>query len=105
MRAGRKEATTKRVARAKAAKISTDGDVLPLDVMVEAMREAYRRKDLKEAAAYAKEAAPYLHPKLSSIEAKHRHDFSKLSDDELDAELAAFGAVAGAGAAAGEGEA
>lgn len=42
----------------------------PLDVMLEAMREAYKEGGAKAAMPYAKEAAPYLHAKLSSVDAK-----------------------------------
>jgi hypothetical protein len=41
----------------------------PLDVMLEAMREAYEAGGAKAAMPFAKEAAPYLHAKLASIEA------------------------------------
>jgi hypothetical protein len=41
----------------------------PLEVMLEAMREAYQVGGALAAMPYAKEAAPYLHPKLSSVEA------------------------------------
>lgn len=40
----------------------------PLEVMVEAMIEAYDRKDFELATKYAKDAAPYMHPRLSNIE-------------------------------------
>lgn len=42
----------------------------PLEVMLEGMREAYKTGGAKAAMPYAKEAAPYLHPKLASVEAK-----------------------------------
>lgn len=42
----------------------------PLEVMLEAMREAYEEGGASAAMPYAKEAAPYLHPKLSSVDAK-----------------------------------
>jgi hypothetical protein len=42
----------------------------PLDVMVEAMRRAYRLGGPLAAAPYAERAAPYLHAKISSIELK-----------------------------------
>lgn len=44
--------------------------VSPLDVMLGAMREAWEKGDKAAAANFAKDAAPYLHPKLSSIEHK-----------------------------------
>lgn len=63
-----------------------DGEILPLEVMIEAMRTHYNRwvenktkaiesgavadvSELATAAKYAVDAAPYLHAKLTSIEA------------------------------------
>lgn len=58
----------------------------PLDVLLEAMRDAYALGGAIGAMQFAKEAAPYVHPKLSSIEAKvdntHR-DAAELSDADL----------------------
>ena len=42
----------------------------PLEVMVEAYRHFYHRGDFEKAAAIAKDAAPYMHPRLSQIESK-----------------------------------
>jgi hypothetical protein len=42
----------------------------PLEVMLRAMRKAWDTGDMAAAANFAKDAAPYLHPKLSSIEHK-----------------------------------
>lgn len=90
--AGRKKGsksaeTVARETRAKevAAKALAEG-VTPLDVMLGAMREAYEQGGYLVAAAYAKEAAPYVHPKLSSIEAKvdnTNRDAAELSDADL----------------------
>lgn len=44
--------------------------VSPLDVMLGAMRDAWAAGDKEKAANFAKDAAPYLHPKLSSVEHK-----------------------------------
>lgn len=41
----------------------------PLDVLLEAMREAYRKDGPIAAAPYAVLAAPYVHPKLAAIDA------------------------------------
>ena len=38
----------------------------PLDVMLSAMRKALRRGDLEVASEYAKDCAPYTHPKLAA---------------------------------------
>jgi hypothetical protein len=45
-----------------------DEGVSPLEVMLRAMREAYASGNLREAADFAKMAAPYCHPKLESVE-------------------------------------
>lgn len=42
----------------------------PLEVMLEGMRDAYAAGGAKAAMPYAKEAAPYLHPRLAAVEAK-----------------------------------
>ena len=41
--------------------------VLPLQVMLEAMRECYEARDLANAAKLARDAAPYVHPRLTSV--------------------------------------
>ncbi|WP_245260753.1 hypothetical protein [Agrobacterium sp. 10MFCol1.1] len=40
----------------------------PLEVMLKAMREHYGKREYDAAAAIAKDAAPYMHPKLASVE-------------------------------------
>jgi hypothetical protein len=46
-----------------------DGDGLtPLEVLLGVMRHHYRAGDLAAAAAVAKDAAPYCHPRLTSAE-------------------------------------
>ena len=42
-------------------------NVTPLEVILTAMREALNRGDLAAAAAFAKDAAPYLHPRLQAV--------------------------------------
>jgi len=42
----------------------------PLDVMLHAMREAFERGGAEAAHAYAKDAAPFVHPRLAAIMAK-----------------------------------
>ena len=53
--------------RAIADKAAEDG-VLPLEVMLGVMREHYAAGRCDEAAAVAKDAAPYLHPRLSAVD-------------------------------------
>jgi hypothetical protein len=42
--------------------------VSPLEVILTAMRQAFTHGDLETAAAFAKDAAPYLHPKLQAVQ-------------------------------------
>jgi hypothetical protein len=58
----------KTLARGDVARKALAQGVTPLDVLLEAMRDAYEVGGAMAAAVYAKEAAPYVHPKLSSIE-------------------------------------
>lgn len=55
----------------------------PLEVLLEAMRSAYEKGGAMAAAPFAKEAAPYVHPKLSAIEAKVDARVCDVSDDPL----------------------
>lgn len=89
--AGRKAGTvTKKRTAAQAAteatiKALTEG-ATPLDILIGAMKEAYARGGYMAAASFAKEAAPYVHPKLSSIEAKvdnTNRDAKELTDADL----------------------
>jgi len=62
---GRKKGTPNRVTLAKAAEIAKSG-ITPLDYMLKVMRDKkgdpYRRDEM------ARAAAPYVHPKLASVE-------------------------------------
>jgi hypothetical protein len=62
-------------ANATANKAAKSG-LSPLDVMLEAMREAHKAGDLKAAADYAAKVAPYLHPRITTT--PHR---AKKGDD------------------------
>jgi len=67
--AGRKPGTaTQRTKKTTeiAQKAAGEG-VLPLQVMLEAMRAHYAAGDLDRAAAFAKDAAPYQHPRKQAI--------------------------------------
>jgi hypothetical protein len=55
----------------------------PLDVLLEAMRDAYKEGGAMLAMPFAKEAAPYVHPKLSAIEAKVDQRVCDVSADPL----------------------
>lgn len=71
--AGRKPGvpSKKTQARMALAEEALEGGVTPLEVMLERMRELRERGDEEskdKAANIAKDAAPYLHPRLSSVE-------------------------------------
>jgi hypothetical protein len=42
--------------------------ITPLEVMLGAMRHAWEAEDKDAAARYAKDAAPYMHPRLAAVE-------------------------------------
>ncbi|HMF19652.1 MAG TPA: hypothetical protein VKE98_20770 [Gemmataceae bacterium] len=67
--AGRKpNAATQRTSKTTAIAEKAAGEgVLPLQVMLEAMRAHYAAGDLDRAAAFAKDAAPYQHPRKQAI--------------------------------------
>ena len=43
----------------------------PLEVMCKAMLLAQENGDMRSAASYAQMAAPYIHPRLSTVNANH----------------------------------
>lgn len=65
--AGRKAGVLTSKTRAIAEQAIADG-ITPLEVMLHAMRAKYGEGDLVAAAALAKDAAPYVHPRLAAIE-------------------------------------
>jgi hypothetical protein len=71
--AGRKKGTGKEqtitAVRKSVAERVIMGDITPLEVMIKAMRAADQEGDARNAAFYANMAAPYVHPKLSSVNA------------------------------------
>lgn len=62
--------------------------VAPLEIMLEAMRAVYEKDGAIAAFPLAKEAAPYCHPRLASVEAKVEENVNfvissaALTDDE-----------------------
>jgi len=46
------------------------GQIMPLDVMLAHMRAAWNKGDFATAHAAARDCAPYIHPRLHSVEAK-----------------------------------
>ena len=92
--AGRKPGSATRKTREIAERAAAEG-ITPLEVMLEDMRAKYAAGDLEAAADRARDCAPYMHPRLSSISADYRRITSirQLTDDEL------LAIVAGAGSA------
>ena len=87
--AGRKKGSQSQKTRARIALVERLGasGLSPLDVILAAMEEAVSRGDLPAAAAFAKDAAPYMHPRLQAV--IHAQKPSGKSDleqllDELD---------------------
>ena len=70
----------------------------PLAVMLHAMKMAAKASEWNAAAALAKEAAPYLHPKLSSETLSIRNDDGQRSADDILAEIDAIRRRAAVGA-------
>lgn len=73
----------------------------PLGIMLTRMRELWADgqadvEDKREAIAIAKDAAPYVHPRLSAIDARVTHrDLRDMGEDELQRELAMLREQAG----------
>jgi hypothetical protein len=80
--AGRKPGSANKKTREIADKAAQDG-ITPLEVMLEAMREFRVKGDLEKAASVAKDAAPYMHPRLSSVEMNAKVTTHEASLDDL----------------------
>lgn len=89
--AGRKKGSLSKKTREIAEKAAATG-ITPLEVMIEAMRKAYKSKGGAAAAfQYAIAAAPYMHPRISSIEVsgpdagpiehEHNHKMTNMPPD------------------------
>ena len=65
--AGRKKGAQTKLTQEIAAKASAEG-ISPLEVMLGAMRNAWENQDKDGAARFAKDAAPYVHPRLAAVE-------------------------------------
>jgi len=87
---GRKKNSPNKRTKAIAEKAAEQG-ITPLEVMVQAMREVYDKDGAPAAVPFAKECAPYMHPKISNIELTGKNggpvEYSNLSDSELDRRL------------------
>lgn len=87
---GRKKGAATKRTREIADKAAESG-LTPLEVMLDAMKEAHEAKDKKQAAYFAQMAAPYVHPKLSSVEMD-----AKITTKTLAQELAELNAQSNA---------
>lgn len=70
--AGRKKGAVNQATRERqevALKALREGTT-PLEIMLEAMKMAYEEGGAVAAMPYAKEAAPYVHPKLANVDSK-----------------------------------
>lgn len=78
-------------------------DKMPLDIMLDMING--RREYDKDLMALCQAAAPYLHPRLSAVEAKVDVGMTDMSDDDLDNLISATaGQVGLATGLTGEGE-
>ncbi len=100
--AGRKPGAATKRTRAIADKATAEG-LTPLEVMLKAMRAHVDKDELDAAASIAKDAAPYMHAKLASIQHSgprggpiQTMDVTNLTDEQLAALDAAFGGLADA---------
>lgn len=75
----------------ESARRQIDLGITPLDVMCEVMRHYYAKGDRDKAAAIAKDAAPYMHPRLSYVKSDVSFPDAD-ADRALDAELEALAA-------------
>lgn len=98
--AGRKRGSPNKASAERQKKVAATGDT-PLDYMLKVMRD--KKADPSRRDDMAKAAAPYVHPKLASMQHTGRNggpiqtmDVTKLTDEQLDALHAALGGVANA---------
>ena len=85
--AGRPPGAATRKTREIAEKAAASG-ITPLEVMLEAMNALRNAGDIEKAAGVAKDAAPYMHARLSSMEMN-----ATVKTKTLDQELAALNAT------------
>jgi len=65
--AGRKKGSPNKATIERQARVAATG-ITPLDVMLTTMRKYADAKDWDKASAVAKDAAPYVHPRLAAVE-------------------------------------
>jgi hypothetical protein len=86
--AGRKKGSTKKFTEQAIERAGADG-LLPLEFMLDALRDVTKPFEVRMDAA--KSAAPYIHPRLSQVDASvtRKRDVTDLTTDELDELIAA----------------
>lgn len=99
--AGRPKGAAARKTKEIADRASAEG-ITPLEVMLKAMRTHAEKEDWDAAASIAKDAAPYMHAKLASVQHSgpkggpiQTVDLTNASDEHLAALKAIFGPLAG----------
>ncbi len=67
---GRQKGTKNRRTRERMALVAqaTSDGISPLEVMLGAMRQSWSEGDHEAAAGYARDAAPYVHPRLANVQ-------------------------------------
>lgn len=85
--AGRKPGAVTKKTREIAEKVAESG-LTPLEVMIDAMLFLRDAGEREKAASIAKDAAPYVHARLSSVDVQ-----ANVTHQTLDQELAALNAV------------
>jgi hypothetical protein len=83
--AGRKPGSATQKTREIAERAAATG-ITPLEVILAAMRQAWASGDTVLAARFAKDAAPYCHPRLAAIEhsGKAVREVTTMTDAELE---------------------
>jgi hypothetical protein len=93
--AGRPPGTANLKTREIADRAAAEG-ITPLEVILKAMRMKWEAGDFDGACAFAKDAAPYMHPRLAAIEARVESDVRQtlISAEPMSEEewLAVYGA-------------
>nr|WP_107341713.1 hypothetical protein [Agrobacterium pusense] len=109
MRGGKREGSgrpkgARTVRTTKVAEREHQNGITPLEVMLKAMRAHVDKNDLDAAASIAKDAAPYMHAKLASVQHSgpkggpiQTVDLTNVSEEQLNALEAIFGPLAGSG--------
>lgn len=83
--AGRKKGSRSKLTQAQTAKlhrVAGSGE-LPLEIMVERMRELWHADDKDAAVAIAEKCAPYFHPRLAAIDHKGHMSVAVTQEDMI----------------------